>query len=325
MRPLKVTITTLEGDVAELSSTVKRLTEKPTGASKIIAEHPFNVQMGDSEQPEFVEEVINELDQSLDSGEIDLAEYGHSLRYVLGKESRIVGAVPMMSTPVAPKRSTSQSSFQAQASFEQPMDTPSKFNQPISTYTAAPSSRPRVQYDRTPIKRHVSTSAAVPSFTRSTTATPIAPSRATVEVHTPEKEEENLKNLKLSSTAHGSRPSGSSPVSCVAEVAKIQMEPISVEEKANVSFWLGFDFNDLTRAITLINDLALTRQSGPGFDSSTCKEIVVTLEEVADQVLLEPKRANAMILLLCNLKRLRLIRRGDTKAYLLLTGNTIKA
>lgn len=310
-----------------MSSTVKTLTLKPSSASKNLSEHPFNA-VGDgevvAEQTEFVQEVLNELDQSLDSGEIDLEEYGHSLRYVLGKDSRVAGAAPMMSTPVSQKKHTSTHDFHIPSTFTLPADTPSKFNQSNTSNSVAPSSRPRIQYERTPIKRHVSTSAVSAPFVRSAAGTPISThNRSTMS--TPDKEEENSsQRLNVPLQAAEPKCAPVEPAEEIEHFAKIQMETIVPEEKSNVQFWLGLDLAELNRAVTLLNDLALTRQSEPDFDPSICKEIAFTHDDVATQCLVDTKRANAIILLLCGLKRLRISRRGESKIYSMLTGNSIK-
>lgn len=327
-----MTVTTLEGDVAELSSTVKRLSDKPSASSRGVVEHPYNMVETAPEQTEFVEDVLNELDQSLDSGEIDLAEYGHSLRYVLGKDARIVGAAPMMSTPVSQKKPAAPTAFHIPATYSLPADTPSKLRHASTTVTAAPASRPRVQHERTPIKRNMSTSAAPPSFSKTTIVTHVTPQRtpqrtprAAVTVSTPAREAENLKNLRLNAPAFDSKRAAPAPVSCVQDYPKIIMESIKAEEKVNVQFWLGLDLGELNRAVTLLNDLVLTRQSSPDFDPSTSKEVALTLEDVSSQCLVEVKKANAIILLLCGLKRLKITRRGESKHYTVLSGNSIKA
>lgn len=332
IRPLKVTVTTLEGDVAELSSTVKLLSHKPSQSSRGVSEHPFNLSETAPEQTEFVEDVLNELDQSLDSGEIDLAEYGHSLRYVLGKDNRIVGAAPMMSTPVSQKKTPAPAAFHIPATCSLPSDTPSKLRHASTSITAAPASRPRVQHERTPIKRNLSTAAAPSSFSKTTIVTPVAPHRtpqrtphATTTVSTPAREAENLRNLRLTAPAFETKRAAPAPVSCVQDYPKILMDPINAEEKGNVQFWLGLDIQELNRAVTLLNDLALTRQTMPDFDPSTCKEISLTLDDVSNQCLVEVKKANAIILLLCGLKRLKITRRGESKSYTILSGNSIRA
>lgn len=326
VRPLKTSITTLEGDVAELASNVKCMSDRP--ASKSIVQATATNVTTDSNSEEqvqsegFVQEFLDELDQSLDSGEIDLEEYGHSLRSVLGKGGLSTREIPMTSTPPSAKISahskTAAKPFSIPSSAVLAGNTPIK---PSNAHMTAPyhshsgteansktsSMKPALQYERTPIKR---TNASNSSFSTNEHSNP--PSMHS-SMH--EGDVENLSH----NLAAVEIPKDVTPVK---QQPMILMENIKMEEKANVTLWLGLDINELNRAITLLNDLAMTIQTTPGFNAMTCKEISFTMEEVASHCTIETKKAKALVLLLCGLKRLRLVR-GETTSYILLTGNSL--
>lgn len=99
------------------------------------------------------------------------------------------------------------------------------------------------------------------------------------------------------------------------------MTPISKEEKGNVSLWLGVEFNELNRAIDVMNEHANNQR----FDMTTLTEVFITEEDIAAQCKVEAKKAKAIVLLLCKLKRLQLRREKDAKMYRLLAGTTLEA
>jgi hypothetical protein len=96
------------------------------------------------------------------------------------------------------------------------------------------------------------------------------------------------------------------------------MEPIMKEERENVKFWLGMDMPELNRAISIMNEFATTQR----FEMTSFKEFYITVDDVAAQCNLDAKKAKAAVLLLCNFKRLKLVR-GEINSYSLLSGTTL--
>ena len=330
MRPIKSSMCDLQTQVLDLSASVRQLSVKQ---ADLETSDVFDVKTStytDVREPqtaEYVAEALTDLDQSLDSGEIDMEQYATSLRYVLGTDGRMraapYGAPLMTSTPQAPRKLT----------FDHPTTTaePAIAHKPIDTckepqYSTIPTldTKQRSTYEKTPIKRLPSTSISVASLS-------INPSMMMASAYDSKKSlatsQEPARNAteNRAVTSNRSVASSTSKQTIAVKAARVQMDTILMEERASVQFWLGLDMAELNHFIAILNQSVEHHQkqlSESGLSES--KEVSFTVDNVASYCSVDAKKAKAVVLLLCNLKRLKLVR-GETTSYSILSGTTIQA
>lgn len=308
---MKQSISNLTEQYSGLASQFNALTERVHENETTALLRSRGIEDIDQEASEFMRDSLSELDQSLDNGDIDMEQYAASLQDVLGtaiSRNGKLNKLPMTSTPPPHSSKTAAAP-------------PSHIHISGSSYARSPSAKKTKRFTRehskTPIKRQ---SPAKPKFFASTpnnkNSTPkkfasSVTKQESLIMSTPKESTENTPNLL---------PRGTYKVPVAMkthETHKLNvMEMITEQEKANVQLWLGLDMEELNRAIPLLNELAIHQQKD-GVASAS-----FTIEEVAAQCGVEPKRAKAIVLLLCNLNRLRLVR-GEITKYVLHKGSTV--
>lgn len=308
---MKTAIDTLQLEVSDLGSSVKTLQIKKEYESKAMVSKALAME-DSQEASDDVNDVLDELDQSLGSGEIDLETYGSSLRYAFGSEGRFVNSAqmtPLMtSTPIS-KRSVPQTA-KATANV-----TP-RVEKPVQQVH---SSQKSFVHEKTPIKKHVSSSLL--SMPLSGVVVRSTPSTTPSETSSVPRVTRQLENTAISDNSNSTRASDLSLSKPSELPAPVLIESILEEEKQHVNLWLGLNIDELNRAIPVINQIVSQKRQLP--EMATVKEVGFTTDDLATQYGVDAKRAKAIVLLLCNLKRLKLVR-GDTTAYTLLAGTTLK-
>lgn len=308
---MKTALDTLQLEVSDLGSSVKTLQIKKEYESKATISKALA--MEDSQEgSDEMNDVLDELDQSLGSGEIDLETYGSSLRYAFGSEGRFVNSTqitPLMtSTPIS-KRSAPQTTKPAS-------NVTPHVEKPIQL---AHSSQKSFVHEKTPIKKHVSSSLL--SMPLSGVVVRSTPSTTPSEHSTIPRVTRQLENTTISDNSNSARVSDLSLSKPNDVPTPVLIESILEEEKQHVNLWLGLNIDELNRAIPVINQIVSQKRQHT--DMTTVKEVGFTTDDLATQYGVDAKRAKAIVLLLCNLKRLKLVR-GDTTAYTLLSGTTLK-
>jgi hypothetical protein len=320
VKPMKTTLLELQSHLEQLGSAVHQMgqtTEEMVETSDMCE----LVDEEHTENAEYVTEVLEELNHSLDSGEIDVEQYGSSLRYALGTDGRVL-PVPKM----APLMTSTPISKQSR-----PIPSVKTRNAPIvstpplvekKTSSTPPS---QVVYEKTPIKRPSTSSFGMAFPLLSTRIT--TPSAAVIATAAPNStmviaaaQIENVQKSENSGVSVRRMDSNKKDTKIQSTDVLALMETIVPEEKANVQLWLGLDIHELNRAIPILNEYISHKRID--ITTATSKEVSFTVEEVASQCDVQAKKAKAIVLLLCNLKRLLFVG-GYTTAYSLLAGNTL--
>ena len=308
---MKTTLDLMQSQVNELGSSLHTLHSKKESIAVAAIKRESEVESS-NEGMEDVSDVLEELNQSLDNGEIDLETYGSSLRFALGYEGKVMPKgqmTPMMSSTPIVKRSLSRTQPAAALS------TPHAVGNP----TPATSAHKSFVHEKTPIKKPSNSFLGVSYQSLSALSTPAA---TPVERVTVARVSSQLENVTIPTNQPANQLTSSKPAALAPKVASLPLiEPILEQEKPNVNLWLGTDITELNQAIPTINQLVQRKRLEICADGT--QEAGFTVEEVATACNVLPKKAKAVVLLLCTLKRLKLVR-GETMAYSVLSGNTLK-
>lgn len=330
VRPMKNTMTELHHQVLGLSSSIRQISEKQAELESSDVQTSAYVEPQAHQPADYVTEVLTDLDQSLDNGEIDMEQYSASLRYVLGTDGKMRAAplgMPIMSSTPQPQRKLVYDPPVAAPIVSHVSDiversVPQTKREIGATAVMSYDTKKTTTYEKTPIKKLASTSISVASLSIHPSA-PMAvsynpKSALTTPQHIAKREENRVDNfahpVALSVQASAQKSS--------AIISQPQMEAIIPEEKANVQFWLGLDMAELNRSIATLNQCVDSHLKKSNLAPS--ESISFTVDDVAAYCNIDAKKAKAVVLLLCNLKRLKLIR-GEITSYSILGGNTIRA
>lgn len=343
MKPLKPSLQNLQSDIQQLNTVVKQLqsqsTEPETHSEATDgAEDIYEAAMED----DFATDDLDALDRSFDNGEIDINRFASSLHQYINPKSSVGSAETTRSMSQSSLLSSASSSPQVTATYRfTPQDNPSTTPAPAITQQLAQATT-TVKVETKPVEQKSAISsqpAKLPSHALVATTAPttapttivksvsvanIAPSKVTPLTSEKTIEKEAAENVSMMANVQSRSKKRQDTNIQIASGDSIfpMMEPVVPEEKPNVQYWLGVTISEANRAIAMINEFATTQR----FELNDSNDIIITVDDVATQCAVDQKRAKAITLVLCNLKRLRILRsEGGVMQYCLQSTTTFTA